>query len=685
MPLDPVTLRRTPVQTLGSADAPPSVERTLARTGSPLEGRLRADMEARFAYDFSRVKLHADTTAALSARDVSAHAYTVGPDIVFGAGQLEPGSEAGRRLIAHELAHVVQQSAASPLRGPGRVQRLTIGEEGDEYEREADRVAARVMRMSAPAMPAGGGTAPDPNGATNSDVLAPQDLTDGGTPLPDSLRTFFEGRFGRDLGEVRLHTGPRAAANNEQLGAYAFTYGSHIWLGDSQRAAPDYVLAHELAHVVQQRQPRSLQPHALAGVTGTTESRVQRVTVPFWVPLGRTGVMTGAELHKEILKIATKANTDLDKEANAPNADAKGVGPGHRGRIDVYRSTPLHVIPGMYFDGPEDTEDLQLLKVKNFQYVGRRGIANGRFRPYANDRRTGIAGMAEAPTAIELGELKPAAKPMLDSGATQLNRYILGMWNANRLTNKWAKENALAPWDLKSVEPMPNGAGPGHGAPRFTIAESVPRELVVADLRETKAQGAKYKITVHDAWVRGALHVRGRLHVIADSRPGIWMYYAKPENLERVVRNLRSRVIRGEITVANSVQDEVIDPLLRPPQHIAPLRKPGAAGVLQRKPKYDAPPAKFTDNFKLSTWLGNQRKLRNRIAHPNAALKQELSDLELFDGMYDAEKARLQVPQTGPSDIPPKKDELIDVVSKDPRRTNQRKSIHAVSATSSVG
>ncbi|MFH0344323.1 MAG: DUF4157 domain-containing protein [Chromatiales bacterium] len=70
--------------------APASVDQVLASPGTPLEPMLRQDMEQRFGYDFSRVRVHADGAAERSARDVNAQAYTVGHDIVFGAGQYAP-------------------------------------------------------------------------------------------------------------------------------------------------------------------------------------------------------------------------------------------------------------------------------------------------------------------------------------------------------------------------------------------------------------------------------------------------------------------------------------------------------------------------------------------------------------------------------------------------------------------
>jgi hypothetical protein len=72
-------------------------------------------MERRFSHDFSRVRIHADSEAADSARSVGALAYTVGREVVFGAGRYQPGSSAGRQLIAHELAHVVQQNGSAAM------------------------------------------------------------------------------------------------------------------------------------------------------------------------------------------------------------------------------------------------------------------------------------------------------------------------------------------------------------------------------------------------------------------------------------------------------------------------------------------------------------------------------------------------------------------------------------------
>ena len=102
---------------------PASVDQILNSPGRPLEAGLRQDMEERFGHDFSQVRVHSGAAAEQSARDVNAHAYTVGQDIVFGEGKFVSGTREGRRLIAHELTHVLQQTDSS---NPTRVGSLPV-------------------------------------------------------------------------------------------------------------------------------------------------------------------------------------------------------------------------------------------------------------------------------------------------------------------------------------------------------------------------------------------------------------------------------------------------------------------------------------------------------------------------------------------------------------------------------
>ncbi|MGP6159676.1 MAG: DUF4157 domain-containing protein [Vulcanimicrobiaceae bacterium] len=142
---DDVLADTKPVAIAGTAPAESSAQRSTT-TGSerdapvrlPLGGGralpnpLRRDMERRFQADFSGVRVHADAAASASARALNAHAYTIGNDIVFGPGRFATETGAGRRLVAHELTHVVQQSRGTPAAiqrqsAPGKTPTLTIG------------------------------------------------------------------------------------------------------------------------------------------------------------------------------------------------------------------------------------------------------------------------------------------------------------------------------------------------------------------------------------------------------------------------------------------------------------------------------------------------------------------------------------------------------------------------------
>jgi len=91
--------------------APLIVHDTLRSPGHTLDRLTRGSMESRFGRDFSHVRIHADTQASESARAVNARAFTVGSHVVFGERQYSPQTTNGRRLLAHELTHVVQQTS----------------------------------------------------------------------------------------------------------------------------------------------------------------------------------------------------------------------------------------------------------------------------------------------------------------------------------------------------------------------------------------------------------------------------------------------------------------------------------------------------------------------------------------------------------------------------------------------
>ncbi len=108
-PLRRAAVQDAPLHDAPFHDAPPHVRAALRSPGQPLDAATRATLEPRLGYDFSHVRVHTDARAAASVRALDARAYAIGRDIVFGAGQYNPGAGAGRSLLAHELTHVAQQ------------------------------------------------------------------------------------------------------------------------------------------------------------------------------------------------------------------------------------------------------------------------------------------------------------------------------------------------------------------------------------------------------------------------------------------------------------------------------------------------------------------------------------------------------------------------------------------------
>lgn len=205
----------------------------------------------------------------------------------------QPGQAQPKDLLT--LQRVVGNRAVQRL-----IQRkLIVGASNDAFEREADRVADLVMRMPTPPQEKSGGLqvegaslqrqvpeeeiqarsllqrqAESETGDATGGFEASSDLEGrlgasrgGGSPLPEDTRTFMESRFGADFSQVRVHTGAEAAQMNRELDAQAFTHGQDIYMGEG-RYSPhtsegQWLLAHELTHVVQQTGRR--QPQRQAG------------------------------------------------------------------------------------------------------------------------------------------------------------------------------------------------------------------------------------------------------------------------------------------------------------------------------------------------------------------------------------------------------------------------------------
>src|SRR5262249_15872570 len=109
--------------------------------GQPLESNTRSRMESAFGHSFSQVRVHTDAHAADLSSNLNARAFTVGADVAFGAGEYRPGTLIGDALLAHELAHVVQQGSGVNSATPMRKDQT----QADSLEEDADRSAVHAV------------------------------------------------------------------------------------------------------------------------------------------------------------------------------------------------------------------------------------------------------------------------------------------------------------------------------------------------------------------------------------------------------------------------------------------------------------------------------------------------------------------------------------------------------------
>jgi len=283
-------------------------------------------LEANPALDFSQVRVHTDSRAAESARAVNALAYTVGQDVVFGAGQYAPGTPEGRRLLAHELTHVVQQGSGQHL------MRLSDQEDdgggaGDGGDAGADNNSGVIlpgtievspessveMFGSLPNQAAPENSTPDealvtrkassegsvsnsPEQEALSEAPYPTGMNPGqisthlqhGHKLDTGIRASMEARYGHSLDHVRIHTDQPATSLCERFAAQAFAFGNHIVFSKGSYApktpAGEQLLRHEVAHVLQAptRQPGIFRTPAICPTTCAPG------TAPAFVPVSDT-------------------------------------------------------------------------------------------------------------------------------------------------------------------------------------------------------------------------------------------------------------------------------------------------------------------------------------------------------------------------------------------------------------
>jgi hypothetical protein len=428
----------------GAASAPgPAFAAQLHGTGGgvPLPATSRSFFERGFGRDLGHVRVHHGSAAATLARDINARAFTHGADIYFGAGQYDASSTEGRRLLAHELAHTVQQDdgtlrrkaldAPLPANLPPLV-RLPMDGPANPNEVAAERAASAPEAAAGSAVPADDGAAPSDGTADVPAALAPDILTPrGGAPLPQHVREIAEGRLGSDFGHVRVHTGIRAAALAEWLDARAFTWGEHVWLGEGEHQGDMRLMLHELTHVRQQA-PRA-------------RRRIQATKLWYYAlpQLGPGSLGPGERLHDLVLPWLKAKEGNLYTEVPIP--EGANSDKGNTGRADLVKTSTGNLF-GVQFKGTEPAyrniyggnaksrkKGTTLNGVEVSETAHRKTAA-----PVGNTTKAGttacagsglpdgkgICRMDGAPPEVMIGDLKPNSAAEVLLGGSQLDNYI---------------------------------------------------------------------------------------------------------------------------------------------------------------------------------------------------------------------------------------------------------------------
>lgn len=656
-------------------------------------------------------------SAPATAQAVRPPVHAPAPPAVQQSQHAPPQQDAPQRLLTSLSAiPAVQRKCASCAEDETTqmpVQpRLEVGPVNDPYEREADAIAGRVMAMRDPGAASAGATAvqracagcgddhdtvrraPDLGALTDEEkkprmraegagggehiAASAQQLTSGGSALPDSTRSFYESRMGRDLSDVRVYEGGGADGLNQSISARAFTYQNHIWLSRAESTAPSFTMAHELAHVLQQTAPGPLGGDVMARrQADPSRASAGRALVQrnMWQPINTLDARNHSETkHNDLQDALAAANPGLVTEVRIPGAKKdpsstkSGVGDMFCGYADLYQSGNGKV-PGV--------EVHYKAGVRNFRRIDWKGNCKGSWwrhdmqprkdyqltegrpkitRPGAAPRFTHCN---EAPTTIRLGDVKPGHNPdERKSASKQLQNYQDGLNNIAARINK--RHNKVHPgkdcWTpspgILSTLNIPNTWATSRSAD-WTIPSLEFRRSSPGPAKTLKPWGSRtHKKT-------GANRIRGRYSAVKDPKytSGVWVYFIEPNETDLRKAMAQPSAARSGIKSASGKLDGILGCLRSTPTTSTRLcRRP--AKFVRRLPDPRTAPRRVMrktkvpeDKFNLAAW--NAR--RTGVGDPKYAtdnlkttlkteLTEEVKDKVEFQGAvargktsYDAE------------------------------------------------
>ncbi len=558
--------------------------------------------------------------SAATAAPLQARAARPAPPGIAAGGGLRLQRKCACGAERSPLAPQCGECASKTLLGRMLQAKLRVNEPGDAYEREADEVAQAVMGQ----MPQSAGPSSAPRAARTKKPAMPaeSDLVRGGAPLAADVAAFYEARFGRDFSAVRIHADDTAADYNEAVDAFAFTFGNHVWLGPRVQHRASHILAHELAHVVQQTQPPPLAAApAHPSKLGASPQRVQRYE-PYWMPAefiardrnAKKKVGTGT--HKLVLPLIGKEN-GIHTEAPVPNADTKsGVSLGVTGIADLYRATTT---VGVFFDGQSLPRELG--SNPELRHAGERLERNGHIdksAPRADEARQSVVRAGQAPTDIAVGDLKPSHGTVEASGGPQqVKDYLGGFRLARDEVNKLSVGTGGTHQTDARWNPLTTHA----------LAVAIPDQLKAS----THGQGQKSRalVQVHNGRVVDAprpavgkrpAFVMGKVYVTeSPDKGGIYNYVWEPDTLAQAAGPPASVTDMG-----TEVESKLVAPLMASPVKTARKSRPAAALAnraalrhgIQKKPLEEAP-AEVKDPFDQASfeqWKSDHRELTEKEA-----------------------------------------------------------------------
>ena len=459
-----VRAQRTRGSRGGVIDAPASVDATLASPATALNPLVRADMERRFGYDFSDVRVHADAAAARSARDLSAHAYTVGRHIVFDSGRLAPETPVGRRLLAHELTHVIQQGFAS---GPAA---WTVAREPDDDEEELKRRAlanrqadAGVATPDAGARTSAGGTQADAGAATTTGTgAAAAQRDDSGPAVTSGVTT------------------PAPAQPSPSTTAVRVTPGGHTAAPSGLVPCPD--APQKIGVVFGCTTPAAAAPPA-----------AESVTLPA-LPGGRFGGdAERAKFAKELAqcRAARVVNGEIEKRFNAAVAAAK-----QKANTEAKAETEAAIKEAVEAVDPSD----------------KKAIAKAKTKAAVDAKKAAATKIADAAAAVKREDVTAVTTELAakfeSALASDFDAMIQGTinangakWRAKMLTVQKRKREQIS--KEKSAKPkVPKGETPPPAKTAAQIAAEIEAEMT--DLRCNERQWARQQLeNFARAWAVG--------------------------------------------------------------------------------------------------------------------------------------------------------------------------------------